>query len=264
MRHWALVPGSVVGVLLVSSIMGLSSTSTAFAVSGQVGPPSPNVPAIGVATSENQFISEAYQFASTNGSQFTVTVATPYVSKSDRASGAFMALESRNGRQAVIVGWYVDPQFFHDTSTHLFIKREVNGVWCTKNCGYIASKTKIREGVKLSDKPRQFEIEQRHGAWWIGSNKRWIGRYPDSVWNKKFVKAGATAWYGQVTTPSVTPCSDMGNGQWASSASAAVISDISFFNGTKTNFRTTSTKPAFYSIHTVSSSSFRFGGGGAC
>ncbi len=259
MRHRALVHGSIFGGLIISCIMGISGTATAYAAEHSADAHTDKLPSIRTTASLHGFYSGAYQTAWTSGGWAVLTVAAPYVSPSDKVSDVWMTFESTNGRQIVGVGWGVS-----GGKPHLRVMRATNGVLCEQKCGYIPAKTKVRPGMELPEGKREFGIEHRNGAWWIGYNKKWIGRFPDSLWHGRFKKSGRAQWYGAVVSSSTSPCTDMGNGQWASSPSAASFSDISYFDGTKTHFKTIATNPKLYSVRTVDSRTFRFGGGGAC
>jgi hypothetical protein len=282
MRHPALVIGSVICGLMFPGITAISNTSAAFAAARHtdagyrlLSSPPPALANLSgqqlrgfyapTAQSMFNFFSVADQYASMSGGWAVITVSRPYVAPSDFSSDAFLEIKSRNGRQAVAVGWMVDPKSHGGSGPRLFIYRYINGVQkCPKNCGYVSRNAKVHPGIHLPTGAREFGIEQRHGAWWIGYNGKWIGYYPDSLWHGKYKKAGLALWYGQVVVSSTSPCTDMGNGQWASSPSAASFSSIGFYNGPPVHFQTWATKPALYSVHRVSRTSFRFGGGGAC
>jgi hypothetical protein len=111
----------------------------------------------------------------------------------------------------------------------------------------------------------QFAIQHFQGNWWVGYNGTWFGFFPDSLWSGGYTKVGLTQWFGEVAANSASPCTDMGNGLFASSASAAAVVGISFFGGPAANVNlNTITNPALYSATKTSSNSMHFGGPGAC
>jgi hypothetical protein len=100
----------------------------------------------------------------------------------------------------------------------------------------------------------------------VGYNGHWVGSFPDSEWtNPTFKVTGIVQWFGEVNTPTAnpTPCTQMGNGEPASSPTAARIEKIGFWNaGGRSGFATFATNPDLYTASY--SSGIRFGGPGAC
>lgn len=120
-----------------------------------------------------------------------------------------------------------------------------------------------------SSQPAEFAIVHHGTGWLVGYNNHWVGSFPDSEWdNPTFKVTGIVQWFGEVNTPTSnpTPCTQMGNGESASSATAARVEKIGFWPATATPFfGVFETEGDLYTVAPRPSSvGFRFGGPGAC
>jgi hypothetical protein len=213
----------------------------------------------------------AYQDANTNGTAYLSTIGDPYVAPSDYHSLNEVGVESSDGQQAVEVGWIVSPPMYGDSATHLFFDVWINGQFQ----GYGADVTPVQNSCEYGEtlqpnQTQEFGIAQYDGYWWVSYGDQWCGAFADSLWNSDFTSGGLTQWFGEVYAANTSsPCTQMGDGQWASSSSAAEVSDLELLQGSDLtpatpSFTTFATNPAYYSVHTVSNTAFRYGGGGAC
>lgn len=210
-----------------------------------------------------------YQYVTADGAYMSTPVQSPVVAAADYHSLAELAVESSDGQQIIEIGWRVyRPQ---DQTPRLFIYHWVNGQGTCYNsgCGFVPSgSTTISPGMALtpSGTPVQFAIEYSSGNWWYGYNGSWFGYLPGSLWSGTYTKSGLVQVFGEVSTTTTRPCSDMGNGNLGTSASAAAVTGIGYFNATTavSVARSTVDDPTLYDAQVSSANSFRYGGPGAC
>lgn len=216
------------------------------------------------ASSSGYLYAGSDQFGSSDGAWTYMDVADPYLAPSDSHTLGELAVESTDGQQIVEVGWTVDRGLNGDTQPHLFVYHWVNGQeTCYNGCGYVATDFAV-PGMALATGKREFGIEHMNGRWYIGIDSKWIGYFPDSLWGNSYTKAGLVQAFGEVSVANPGfPCTDMGNGDYASNPSAASIL-LGYFNGPGVSLSSYSTNPSFYSIRTVASDTIRYGGLGAC
>lgn len=242
-----------------------SATTKTSTPAGRAGrkerPPTPGE----ITTAATYFYATSHQFAVADGMFANMTVAQTFLSTADSHTLAELAAESADGRQIVEVGWTVDRSLNGDTNPRLFVFHWIDGVaTCYNGCGFVQFSPTIRPGAWLGNGTHSFTIQHHQGNWWIRLNSEWIGYYPDSRWGGRYTRTGLHQWFGEVAANSGAPCTDMGNGQFASSASATSISGMSNINGPAVSKSTSATTPAFYSASSTGSASMRYGGPGAC
>lgn len=126
----------------------------------------------------------------------------------------------------------------------------------------------ITPGMALtpSSTPTQFAIEYFQGNWWYGYNGNWFGYLPGSEWGGTFVKAGLVQIFGEVSSTVAKPCTNMGNGYLGTSTAATAVTGVGYYNSTTaTNLsKGTVDDPTLYDSQVTSTTSFRYGGPGAC
>lgn len=207
-----------------------------------------------------------YQYATADGAYGYFKVARPALAAADSHTLAELAVQSADGQQIVEIGWTVDRSLYGDTNPRLFVFHWINGTpTCYNACGFVRYDTSIAPGMLLTNGGTyQFTIQHYQGNWWIGLNTKWLGYYPDSRWGGTYTKAGLVQWFGEVAAGSATPCTDMGNGQFASSTTAASITSLAFIGGPAVNISTLQTHPTMYTALRTSANSLRYGGPGAC
>jgi hypothetical protein len=205
------------------------------------------------------------QEAQVDGTWANLSIAKPVLAQGDYHTLAELAVQSADGRQIVEVGWNVDRSVNGDSDPHMFVyywkDRQPS---CYNACGFTMYSTNVKPGDTLPvGVQKRFGIQHSGGVWWIAYDSEWIGYFPDSLWNGNYTQGGLVQWFGEVASADSTPCTEMGNGQWASSGSATRIGSISFTNGPAVNFTPRSTS-SYYSVQALSDRTFRYGGPGAC
>ena len=222
------------------------------------------------ATSQYYCRAGAYQYVTSDGAFMSTPVQSPVVASADYHSLAEMAVESADGQQIIEIGWRVyRPQ---DQTPRLFIYHWINGRGTCYNsgCGFVQSaSTTITPNMALtpSSTPVQFAIEYFQGNWWYGYNGTWFGYLPGSLWSSPaFTKAGLVQYFGEVSSTTTRPCSNMGNGAMGTSTAAAAVTGIGYYNATTTSALThiTPDDSTLYDSLLTSANSFRYGGPGAC
>jgi len=211
----------------------------------------------------------AYQYVTSDGAYMSTPVQSPVVASADYHSLAELAVESSDGQQIIEIGWRVyRPQ---DQTPRLFIFHWVNGQATCYNsgCGFVQStSTTITPGMALtaSSTPVQFAIEYYQGNWWYGYNGTWFGYLPGSLWSGTFITTGLVQIFGEVSTTVARPCTDMGDGYLGTSASAAAVTGVGYYNTTTAASLTrfTPDDATLYDSQVTSTNSFRYGGPGAC
>jgi hypothetical protein len=229
-------------------------------------PPEPGVQQPPSVDALTYLYGNSYQYAAADGSYANYTVAKPFLAAGDFHTLAELAAQSADGQQIVEVGWTVDRGLNGDDNPHLFVYHWVDRTpSCYNGCGYVQYSATIRPGATLPVGGLPLlSIRHYQGNWWIYYGTEWIGYYPDALWGGRYTSTGLTQWFGEVAANSAAPCTDMGNGQFASSASATAISGISFYAGPAVSITSFGTNPSYYSAQATSSNSARYGGPGAC
>lgn len=213
----------------------------------------------------------AYQYAVADGAWGYFTVAKPELKTDDLHSLGELAAQSADGRQIVEIGWTVDRGLNGDDDPHLFVFHWVDRVpSCYNGCGFVPlNEPGYTAGMKLpaSPTPKQFAIRHHGTNWWVGYNRHWVGSFPDSLWDGRFKATGLVQWFGEVDGKTATPCTQMGNGEFAASATAARVENVGFWAGNPgvtPAISTLNTQPAFFTALRTDSAGMRFGGPGAC
>jgi hypothetical protein len=221
------------------------------------------------ATSQYYCRAGAYQYVTADGAYLSTPVQSPVVTTGDHHSLAELAVESADGQQIVEIGWRIYRPT--DQVPRLFIYHWINGQPTCYNsgCGFVQStSTTIKPGMALtsSSTPVQFAIQYFQGNWWLGYNGTWFGYYPASRWGGTFTKAGLVQIFGEIASTTASPCSNMGNGYLGTSASAAAVTGVGYYNTTTAAglTRFTPDDSTLYDSQVTSASSFRYGGPGAC
>lgn len=222
-------------------------------------------PAVSALAAPSYLYGVARQVAISDGTYGTMTVAQPKLADEDFHSLGELAVQSADSDQIVEIGWTVDRSVNGDDRPHLFVYHWVDGVGaCYNGCGFVQHSAVAKPGMALPvNAPALFAIQHFQAAWWVMYGGEWVGYFPDTLWGGRFTKAGLTQWFGEVAASSATPCTDMGTGAYASSAAAATVSGVGFFNGPGVNLGLDNTSKAFYTTRRVAGG-FRFGGPGAC
>jgi hypothetical protein len=245
-------------------------------VHGRKAPP----PAIGLpphdvslAGAPHFFYAGAYDFGTAAGASALMTIRRPTVAAADDHSLAELAVQSADQRQAIEVGWTVDPKQFGDSEPHLFVFHWVDGVrTCYNGCGFVPF-GQARVGMILPVDATQlwpFTIRHDPGSWSIYFGLSAVGYFPDSLWGGRFTQIGLVQAFGEVSASSTTPCTDMGSGAFPTANSGARISSIRFLGAQPgsavpaVDITTNVTHPNYYKAIKTGAGSIRYGGPGAC
>jgi hypothetical protein len=206
-----------------------------------------------------------------DGAAVNLTIESPYMSSAhDGASAhslAELTVRSADLKDRIEVGWRKPTV----SATALFVYHTVNGVpmgynLCTDYAAEPFNAGDVIPAALYGTNPR-FQIIHSGTAWWVAFNLKWVCHFPDTIWTsagRTFTKVNTMQAYGEVaSTTSATPCSDMGDGQPASSGTAARIGSLSYqgqTSGPAAAF-TVYTLPNTAGITTsvVTSTTFRYG-----
>lgn len=212
---------------------------------------------------------DAAQFASANGAFANITVEQPVVGPQDFHSNAEIAVESQDGKQVVEIGWIVDHNLNGDGLPHLFVFHWIDGVdTCYNGCGWVPfARAPFFAGQALPvGATMRFTIQHVTAGtpgWQLSLNGIPIGVFPDTEWHGTFTHLDLAQWFGEVAaSASQPPCTQMGDGEFASSPTAAAFTGVGLVNGPATNFSTSVTNPGLYTVNRTASDAFRFGGPG--
>ena len=212
------------------------------------------------------------------------------------ASIAMVKVGDDHKRDIVEAGWIIHPG---ETKPHLYVAPYVNDGGIVED-GH--AKLPSPAFVSLGDpKPgdpleqdgnaRAFALEHLESdpvtnsgccpGWYLRYDGRWIGYFPDSLWEtttkrrgktlttpSDFTFARSTAWFGEVLSSRPTPCGDMGNGLHGIDPRAGSFSDLTVngepFLPTPANYLDRTRQ--WYStaaLTTTGAFGIRFGGPGA-
>ena len=272
------VAGAVTGSASASSITGgpgkiAPQATTESTPKGQpppVGANAAEAPNVITTPADGMFqYAQASQSVLSDGARGYYTIAKPVLAPGDSHSLAELAVESSDQMQVIEVGWTVDRGLNGDDDPHLFVFHWIDGArTCYNACGFVPfNEPGYTAGMKLpvTSNPVQFNILHHGTEWRVGYNGHWVGAFPDSEWTNRFKVTGLVQWFGEVATPTASSCTEMGNGQPASSATAARIERIGFAPARVTAaIATGATSPDAYSVLRTGADSMRFGGPGSC
>ncbi|MCW2768498.1 MAG: hypothetical protein JWO11_4457 [Nocardioides sp.] len=208
--------------------------------------------------------------AVTNGVAGNLTVANPIPAAGDFHSLAEFAVSTTNQQQVIEVGWTVDPTTFGDNNTHLFVGRWLNGVFGGYNSGgwvdYAANPVNAGANITgaVGGPSIPFGILHSGTSWWLYYNSVAIGSYPDSVWGGTFTAGGLNQAFGEVAANVAAPCTDMGNGAFASATTGATFGSVSNQGGPTFSGTPFASNAAYYNNYLASTRTLRYGGPGAC
>lgn len=171
-----------------------------------------------------------------------------------------------------------NPHFFLLVNNDKYKECEENGKCYDPTSFVPAAEAKITPGATLEPSSAKFTIGVKYdsvcfpkaaeGCWWIWAGTQWIGYVKGSAWGGAFTKGESEANYGEVFDNEETPTTQMGDGQYGSSAGAtSMTAPIIIINENKeetTGLHESVTNPALYSIGHINSgkTEWHFGGPG--
>lgn len=166
-----------------------------------------------------------------DGAAVNMTVHSPYVNGAHDGTSshsiAELTVRSADSKDRIEVGWRkptVSP-------VSMFVYHAINGVGqgynlCTDQAGTAFNAGDAIPAAVIGTSPR-FQILHSGTKWWIQFNAQWICTFDDSVWTSQgrtFNKVEQVQAFGEVASNvSATPCTDMGNNQASTGATAARI-----------------------------------------
>lgn len=215
------------------------------------------------------------QSATSDGAYISTPVLSPQVKAGDNHSLAELAVESSDSRQIIEIGWRVYPGTTNDQTPRLFIFHWIDQIPTCYNtesngCAFHQdTSTTITPGMALtpSSTPKQFGIEHYQGNWWFSYDNTWFGYIPDSAWGAGvFTQSGLIQTFGEVSSSTANPCTDMGKGVLPSDTTAAAVTGVGFYNSTSAVSLSKGTveDPSHYDSKVTTANSFRYGGPGYC
>jgi uncharacterized protein (TIGR03382 family) len=193
----------------------------------------------------------------------------PTVPSTDFHSLGEMWVGSVDLKQAVEVGWIVDPIIGGDgdSLSHLFVFHWVDGTpTCYDGCGWEQVSQTRYPGmvVALTREPQQVIYRYFNAGWWLWYQSEWIGFFPETLWDVSFTSAALVEWYGEVAG-ALQPKSQMGDGLSASESAAAFMTNLRVEHEADSELASISpltlTDPGEYDLAAVDAG-FRFGGPG--
>ena len=204
------------------------------------------------------------QYAETDGYYTTVYIAKPKLDTKDYHTLGELALQSADGTQIVEIGWSVDRAVNGDDDPHLFVFHWVNNEpGCYNGCGFVQYSKTIKPGDTLAyGVAKKFGIQYYNGSWWVAFDTEWVGSFPESLWNDqgvKFSRSGLIQVFGEVAAATDHPCvTQMGDGNAATKAAGAYMSQVEYLNGPTVALETKATE--VYPLFVISGRTFRYGG----
>ncbi|WP_378064774.1 neprosin family prolyl endopeptidase [Actinoplanes subglobosus] len=212
----------------------------------------------------------AYQDAVTQGTYANLTIHKPKLDKDDYHTLAELAVVSgrkvgdQTIEQIVEVGWTVDRTVNKDDDPHLFVFSWVESKpRCYNGCGFVQYSKNIRPGDTLPlDTTKRFGIEFSAGAWWIAYDSEWVGYFPISDFPVDFSKTTQVKIFGEVASPTLETCTQMGNGLPGTDTvgTPARIGSISLISGPTVQPTLYTLGNPQYQLVGLSARTFRYGG----
>ncbi len=201
------------------------------------------------------------------GASAYLTQHDPFI---DPINGKYSFAEIRIESSVGIVGVGWQKTIFDET--RLITSWKKDGVWqCDYDeCGWVQTSNYYFPGMPLSQNNNgiYYDIRNYNGDWWVMWNGQWLGYYPGYLWEGRFNKGTRATYEGEIGSkaPIKVTSTDMGNGLWSSSTSAAKIYSQKYIDIYGNQHDATTTKstsaPSLYSVVSTSPNSMRYGGPG--
>ncbi|MEA3191317.1 MAG: hypothetical protein QOD77_1899 [Thermoplasmata archaeon] len=171
---------------------------------------------------------------SRDGGGMTTTVQNPAISG---AAGVHslneIAVIAGGGgtRNIVEIGWTKSRDYGGTGDVRLFVFSWVNGVpKCYNGCGWVQYSSSIVPGKVVAAGTNSYMGYVYYGGnWWAWWTNQWVGYFPGTMWSGTFTQDSQVQWFGEVYDGTVVsglpkPATDMGNGNYATSAAASQFS----------------------------------------
>lgn len=185
-----------------------------------------------------------------------------------------LAVQGGDGNGNIIeIGWLVSTEQYGNANPHIFVFHWKN--WaetCYDACGWVQWSSTYHPGMDLGSvvgKKVYIGYVFYQGNWWAWFDNQWMGYFPGSEWDAKYTKSSLIQWFGEVASANgIPPKTDMGNGQFPSSGSAASMATlcdvdakawVCWYRDQQSLSRTVS---KYYDISRVAFGATRYGGPG--
>jgi hypothetical protein len=164
-----------------------------------------------------------------DGGGMTTTIESPVYDGSGGTGHSLDEIAVQGGTASgdiVELGWNVSTSQYSNTNPHLFVFHWIDwGPTCYDACGWQQYSSTYFPGMDLGSLVgRQVYLGYvfYEGNWWAWFDNRWLGYFPGSEWGGAYTKNDLIQWFGEVASSNgIPPRTDMGNGFFPSSSSAA-------------------------------------------
>jgi hypothetical protein len=173
----------------------------------------------------------------------------------------------------VELGWLVSSDQYGNSNPHIFVFHWKN--WaptCYDTCGWQQWSNTYHPGMDLGavvGKNVYIGYVLYEGNWWAWFDDQWMGYFPGSEWDGKYVKTSLIQWFGEVASANgIPPKTQMGDGQPPSIAAAASMQTLCDVDAKawvcwyRDQQSLTRTVPSYYDISRTAFGATRYGGPG--
>ncbi len=211
---------------------------------GQPGEPNPPTPTpLGPACDGRFWYGECFYYGAAgfarvaDGAAMTQSIERPvYVniagpSKYGHSLDEIAVMDSPSIFNVVELGWFVSTDVYGDPDPHIFVYHWIQGQeTCYDDCGWhqFSNTYYPRQNLGAAvGKQVYVGYVYYQGNWWAWFDDQWMGYFPGSIWSGAFTKSALIEWFGEVASLNgIPPQTQMGNGQFPSSTSAASMSTL--------------------------------------
>lgn len=210
-----------------------------------------------------------------DGASLTADIDLPYLSsgiQGDMHSLFEMAVRDSTGDQVIEVGWNSDVITNPNGQTHLFVGSWTNGSFNGYNGGggwvdAVGCAPCAGDSISTAvGTAKAFKVEHNAGTskWEVSYNASIIGTFPDSTWSGGFTKTRLVQVFTELASVNVESCSDMGDGNLATSSAGTLATSFALINSTASPSLSTGTvtNSAAWAVNLPSATSARLGGPG--
>ncbi|HEY4057018.1 MAG TPA: neprosin family prolyl endopeptidase [Kofleriaceae bacterium] len=211
--------------------------------------------------------------ANTQGAGAMMLQGDPSVAHEDAHSLGEIGLSTADNQQIVEIGWHVDPLVNDgDRNPRLFVFHWVDGQpTCYNECGWVQTSANYHPGMKVTPgEVAEYRIEHKADGWHISYKGEEMGYFPASLWNaaRQYTAVDHAQWFGEVSAENPVSCSEMGTGQFGTSAGSTTMSGLYLISTSGANVAAnavqgTVTNASYYNVGDKTPTSFAFGGPGA-
>jgi hypothetical protein len=140
-------------------------------------------------------------------------------------------MDSASIFNVVELGWFVSTDVYGDADPHIFVYHWIQSQQtCYDDCGWqqVSNTYFPRQNLGAAvGKQVYIGYVYFEGNWWAWFDDQWMGYFPGSIWNGAFNKTALIEWFGEVASLNgIPPQTQMGNGQFPASATAASMSTL--------------------------------------